>query len=79
MKKLIAYSLVYGTFILVLAALSGLVAGAHSLACAQRWAGSGMESSWGLLSGCRVKMRDGRTLPEERVREFVGVDPSSAR
>lgn len=69
MKKLIAYSLVYGTVILIVAALLGLVAGAHSLACAQRWAGSGMESSWGVLSGCRVKMPGGRLVPEGAVKE----------
>lgn len=39
-------------------------------ACSSKWDRSGMQSSWGPIQGCVVKLPDGRWLPEERVREI---------
>jgi len=37
--------------------------------CHSRWGGSNMDVSWGPIQGCKVKLPDGRWLPEDRVRE----------
>lgn len=42
--------------------------------CGSKWEGSGLKSDYGLIAGCRVKLPDGRWLPEERVRE-IEIDP----
>lgn len=47
---------------------------AKPFACHAKWSRSGMQSSWGPLQGCVVRMPDGRWIPEERVRE-IDIDP----
>lgn len=40
--------------------------------CESKWEGSGMATQFSLMGGCRVRMPDGRWLPENAVREVVG-------
>lgn len=41
-----------------------------SASCHARWEGSGLTTDWGLIQGCVVILKDGRRLPEDRVREI---------
>ncbi len=36
--------------------------------CAAKWEGSGMNSKWGVLSGCMVQRKDGTWIPEKNMR-----------
>jgi hypothetical protein len=57
------------TFVLVIFIV--LISGCLSQAsCQSRWHGSGLQSTWGPIQGCKVKLADGRWLPEDRVREI---------
>jgi hypothetical protein len=40
-----------------------------SYACTAKWEGSGMKTNYGVLSGCRVQLKDGRWMPATNVRE----------
>lgn len=62
-----------------LAVLFGLIAWATAaISCSYKWEDSGLASSYGIFSGCRVKMPDGRWLPAERVRE-IEITPRAAK
>ena len=50
----------------------------NSWQCSSQWADSGLQSSFKLGSGCRVKLPDGRWLPADRVRE-VEIAPKDAQ
>lgn len=41
-------------------------------ACSARWADSGLQSSWGPLTGCRVRTQAGQWIPEGAVRQLPG-------
>lgn len=56
---LVALLIIFGVFF-ALAALS----------CKARWEGSGLQSSWGPVKGCLVRLPDGRWIPDDRVRDI---------
>lgn len=58
------------TIVMVLAAII-LTLWYSDAMCNSKWAGSGMKSDWGLMSGCRIEVKPGQWIPEERYREFA--------
>jgi hypothetical protein len=48
-----------------------------SVSCSSRWAGSGLQSSYGLAQGCLVKTPSGRWIPDDRVRDTDLAAPAS--
>lgn len=59
-------------FVFAVAVCVDWVAG--SVSCGSRWGDSGLRSKYSPLSGCLVRLSDGRWLPEDRVRE-IDVKP----
>ena len=41
-----------------------------SWSCGARWKHSGVNTSWGPIQGCLVKMPSGRWVPDDRVRDI---------
>lgn len=42
--------------------------------CESRWENSGYESEFGVFSGCRIVLEDGRFIPQERFMNMRGVE-----
>lgn len=61
-------TLVLGLVVLLI--ILGVVCAVASLSCKARWEGSGLQSSWGPMQGCLVRLPDGRWIPDDRLREI---------
>ncbi len=49
------------------------------MSCHSRWKDSGVKGvSWGPIQGCKVKLDDGRWLPDDRVRE-IDISPKEVK
>ena len=54
-------------FIIIILCVVALI---DSYSCRSRWSDTGvLEVSWGPFQGCKVKLPDGRWMPEDRIRE----------
>mgnify|MGYP001564355717 CR=1 FL=1 len=60
---------IVGAFCLVISFLVGIGYGIESVTCEARWRDSGMESSYGLVSGCLIK-HEGHWIPQQNYREL---------
>lgn len=49
----------------------------RAFGCTSRWADSGLQSKWGPIQGCLVKMPDGRWIPDDRVRD-IDITPKKS-
>lgn len=67
--------LIYLAYIAGILAIAGAIS---AFQCGAQWSGSGMTSKWGIGSGCRVQVPDGRWLPADRVRE-IEITPRAAK
>lgn len=65
-------------FTLVLTLGFQIVSAVEGISCRSRWDGSGMQTQYTLMGGCRVQMSDGRWLPEDRVRD-ISLAPASKK
>jgi len=62
--------------LIALAAFLAVAAIVSSVQCSSRWGHSGLETSWGPIQGCLVKIENGRWIPDDRVRE-VDLSPKA--
>lgn len=48
----------------------GFITWGLSVECSSKWENSGMQSKWGPIQGCIIKLPDGRWIPSQNYREF---------
>lgn len=76
MRHITEWAIVLAAGLVVLAVTLGPLVAVTAVSCSSRWDGSGLATSWGPLQGCKVKLPDGRWMPEDRVRE-IEVKPEA--
>ena len=61
---------ILGAAVLIVAVLATVLYFANRAKCLNQWQGSGMEASFEVLEGCRIRLPDGRRIPAENYREL---------